>query len=1253
VAFFISGDSTFNTKHARAGAEHNVSGWAWSDDENIGWISMNCENEIGSCATSNYGVHLDEITNIFSGYAWANPYDAVSGDNNIGWLSFEPSDLAGCPEAPCNARRVGNDILGWARFLNGEVGDGGVDETDSYTPIGNDYPAPPNPDSTPTGGDVINQYTCVDGENADYLDVWRTQEAGDPDETDEYGSWGSEYDAPPNNDTTPPDDVINAYACVNGLNGTYTDVERTQEAGDTDEDEIIGAWGSEYDEPPSNDTTVEDDVLTACTNGVDCCLDGEHGNIRLDVDQVSSGGGGPSEGWAPKAPAPISATSWEAVTIGDEVHVIRPGFHQKYNPATDSWTFVSSGPSGAVHGSANGGTAIELGNDGNIYAIGGWTFNVPGGDDFKRGVSKYNGSSWVQIADMPTPGRAYGFAVALDNKIYFGGGATDELGGGIPYVWPDQVDILNTDTGTWSSGPTIPLDYGYPAPTLNRTANDIAAFVVDGKIHIMGGNLAYSFDDHYRLEGGTWVQDITPPEHFGRPQPVEINGKIYMTQGTRGGPTEPETYANNVLIYDPSGGGSFSYGSEISDTARFNGAVGAVGCKLYSIGGDTGLAGGGVTNLNEEYTTDSCSTPATYRNRNVTCQSVPGVEQYRDRTVTCSSVPGQEMYHDREIECRSVPSDDDTSGWDGFVSLGGLADDGSSYGVTLVGNDFSGFAWGDLVTGWIDWENVVLDNALTLGVDKRGNGDGTITSTPDGITCGADCDEDYVQDTVVTLNPGLIGTSFLGGWSSNCTEIGGGQCQTTMDQSKTVVATIFDIEDDDTMCSDGVDNDESGTLDQNGGDLQPGDVDQNGIIEIDDVLACLNYKNDNWPTTPFAEIVVDTDGDGVIEESDCTTIQDWALDIEPPPAPVTVGPDPNCVGFILEVDVTFEEAKASRWFSIIKNFVKIALADHIVPGFITWGGDASSCGHELTCFLENVTDDIFVTATFGPDGGFVQSIIPAGAIVDCTQDGGDCIEENLTRGSDVQLRAEVCGNRIDDDLDGLVDEECPLTVACEIDKFEAIVGENVTWTATAGGGSGENYTFDWHGDAPLEAVGDENPTTVQYGSEGNKEGWVTVTNSGAPGPADSLLCTNPIGGTNIDVDPPPLGTQCDDQIDNEDPEDDPPPVGDGSQLVDEWDPGCHDDGEPDSDGDGIPDPESYRPEWDNEEDDPGCPEGGPANGCPACNDNIDNDPDGGDGFCDWDGCDLDGDGIDEPADPFCSNNPFRDSEHSDEDFTEI
>lgn len=109
---------TFSLDQNKTVAQTNtkdLTGYAWSS--NIGWISFNCSNA-NECNSSDYKVTLDENKNL-NGYAWSS---------NVGWLQF--GNLSGFPSgdgtSTTNARIVGNEIVGWARFLAGE------DENDGW-----------------------------------------------------------------------------------------------------------------------------------------------------------------------------------------------------------------------------------------------------------------------------------------------------------------------------------------------------------------------------------------------------------------------------------------------------------------------------------------------------------------------------------------------------------------------------------------------------------------------------------------------------------------------------------------------------------------------------------------------------------------------------------------------------------------------------------------------------------------------------------------------------------------------------------------------------------------------------------------------------------------------------------------------------------------------------------------------------------------------------------------------------------------
>ncbi len=79
-----------------------------------------------------------------------------------------------------------------------------------------------------------------------------------------------------------------------------------------------------------------------------------------------------------------------------------------------------------------------------------------------------------------------------------------------------------------------------------------------------------------------------------------------------------------------------------------------------------------------------------------------------------------------------------------------------------------------------------------LTVTKSGSGSGTVTSSPPGINCGVDCDEEYTEGTEVTLSAeAAVGSEFTGWSGSGCS--GTGSCEVTMSAAKEVTAN-FDEE---------------------------------------------------------------------------------------------------------------------------------------------------------------------------------------------------------------------------------------------------------------------------------------------------------------------------------------------------------------------------------------------------------------------------------------------------------------------------
>lgn len=129
---------------------------------------------------------------------------------------------------------------------------------------------------------------------------------------------------------------------------------------------------------------------------------------------------------------------------------------------------------------------------------------------------------------------------------------------------------------------------------------------------------------------------------------------------------------------------------------------------------------------------------------------------------------------------------------------------GTSVALTAVTEDDSVFVgWSGDCTGTSLTCSVTVDEAknviaafalksFDLTVARGGNGTGTVTSSPTGILCGADCAESYAINTSVTVTAEPDDDSIFVGWSGACT----GQlmtCTINIDKATSITA-IFEID---------------------------------------------------------------------------------------------------------------------------------------------------------------------------------------------------------------------------------------------------------------------------------------------------------------------------------------------------------------------------------------------------------------------------------------------------------------------------
>jgi ABC-type xylose transport system substrate-binding protein len=113
-----------------------------------------------------------------------------------------------------------------------------------------------------------------------------------------------------------------------------------------------------------------------------------------------------------------------------------------------------------------------------------------------------------------------------------------------------------------------------------------------------------------------------------------------------------------------------------------------------------------------------------------------------------------------------------------------------------VGSTFTGWSGactgtGACVVSMTAAKSVTAAFALktyALTVTKAGTGTGTVSSSPAGITCGADCSQIYNYNTTVTLTATPAAGSLFSGWSGACT--GTGSCVVSMTAAKSVTATF-------------------------------------------------------------------------------------------------------------------------------------------------------------------------------------------------------------------------------------------------------------------------------------------------------------------------------------------------------------------------------------------------------------------------------------------------------------------------------
>jgi len=229
-----------------AGASHNVSGFAWSD--NVGWISF---NSFSDNSLVNYGVSVDiNGTGDFSGYAWSD---------NVGWIDFAPT--SGYPEEPNHGAHLEEDdtVTGWARVLSADSNgwDGWIKMSDESDPkwagngvrlVGEDFIG------YAWGSDVVGWIDFNPGTGGVSINLGNIPECSDEDDNDGDGL------------TDFPDDP----GCSSGSDDDEID-SGTPEC--SDEDDNDGDGFTDFPDDPGCASAADDDEIDSgapeCDDGID------------------------------------------------------------------------------------------------------------------------------------------------------------------------------------------------------------------------------------------------------------------------------------------------------------------------------------------------------------------------------------------------------------------------------------------------------------------------------------------------------------------------------------------------------------------------------------------------------------------------------------------------------------------------------------------------------------------------------------------------------------------------------------------------------------------------------------------------------------------------------------------------------------------------------------------------------------------------------------------------------------------------
>lgn len=436
--------------------------------------------------------------------------------------------------------------------------------------------------------------------------------------------------------------------------------------------------------------------------------------------------------------------------------------------------------------------------------------------EITRALDTSGAGQWSVIATRNAGERNYGSAVMFDGKVVV-------IGGGDPPTNTVEVIDLNQPTPAWRT----------VAPMARVRRQHNATLLPDGTVFVNGGNSLPGFDnwDSPVLESEIWnpqtetwttMASATYPRRYHSAATLLPDGRVLTTGGNA--QFTPEVFSPPYLFKGArpsltSVPPSIGYGQRFSVQTDQASGIGKV--TLIRLSSVTHAFNENQRLNTLQFTPGTGSVeitppananlapPGHYLLFVVNAAGVPSIGSIVQLgaptgpagPVLSSLAPNSAVAGSAAFELSVAGS--------GFVSGSTVNWNGSARPTTFgsASQLRAQVAGADVATAGTANVTVVnagapTSNALpftitpvpvaryTLGVTIGGAGanNGSVSSSPAGISCGSTCSASFTSGTLVTLTPRAVGRGVFAGWSGACT--GTGTCRVTMDANRAVTATF-------------------------------------------------------------------------------------------------------------------------------------------------------------------------------------------------------------------------------------------------------------------------------------------------------------------------------------------------------------------------------------------------------------------------------------------------------------------------------